>query len=137
MGELVAGEQEAADAEEAWLFIDKEDGYIDIRDNLLDEPGVEVVSQERDLPIETNFPINRQRKPVTSDTPRQESSGARVRDHRPKRPDSPYPGQRSMPLARVRANMVRREDCQHPPPFPLHLRQTEPGYAIIVKETNV
>ena len=173
------GEAADAEEEEAWLFMDNEDGYIEIRDHLLDEsgvevvsqerdlpietnfpinrqrkpvtssrarardtphrPGVEVVSQERDLPIETNLPINRQRKPVTSDTPRRESSGARARDHRPKRPDSPYPGQRSRPLARVRANMVRREDCQHPPPFPLHLRQTEPGYAIIVtvKETNV
>lgn len=156
---------EAADAEEAWLFIDNEDGYIEIRnDILLDGPvaaGVGVVSQqERERPPGADLPfdhhgasatnINRQkRKPVVTNSGARvrdtresvTSSGARARDppHRPKRTDSPYPGHRSRPLARVRANMVSREDCLRPPPFPLHLMPAEPGYSIIVttKETNV
>lgn len=150
VGELVAGEHvniqngvtgEAADAEEAWLFIDNEDGYIEIRnDILLDGPvaaGVGVVSQqERDRPPGADLPFDHHGASATNlpINPR-----ARDPPHRPKRTDSPYPGHRSRPLARVRANMVSREDCLRPPPFPLHLMPAEPGYSIIVttKETNV
>ena len=70
------------------------------------------------------------------------SSDATPSHHRP-RPDSPYPGGRSMPLSRVRAHVVRRHDCPVPVPVPMPparlTASQEPGYVVvtIIKETSV